>query len=302
MQDVSVDITILIPEDQQGRAAALRQELAVITSEVPYDTSQSKAGELYLAERVYLSKIFRELSETLTAWIQSSESFTKLALDFSITSPEVKNYMNVTVFLTEPHSAENFIRWLNEYGTRFILTLGKPNTLLSNLAYLLTNENRHLSISDLEEIDFEIYNRKLEHELQLGMGISNNIVSAYKFTTNEKQNLTLIVVLPGKAILGLANGIAVQKQQGIQPTDDELKSTVFTYSQAYYCLQQESNNTISTIKSLIIQSSFLLFDFSSFFCWSPVFSFNLGSEGGVLFVNFDTKISIIINIIININT
>jgi hypothetical protein len=56
----------------------------------------------------------------------------------------------------------------------------------------------------------------------------------------------LIVVLPGKAILGLANGIAVRKQQGIQPTEDELKSNVFTYSQAYYCLQPNGNNTIST--------------------------------------------------------
>ncbi|MCK5559463.1 MAG: hypothetical protein KAJ51_02675, partial [Thermoplasmata archaeon] len=246
MQDVSVDITVLIPEDHQERAPALRQELTAITSEVIYDTSPSDVGELYLAEKMYLHKIFGELSETLTSWIQSSESFTKLALDFSISSPEVKNYMNMTVFLTEPLSAENFIKWLDEFGSRFILALGKPNTLLSNLAYILTYENRFLSISDLEKIDFEIYNRKLEHELQLGMGIGDNIVDAYKFTNNEKQNLMLIVVLPGKAILGLTNGIAVHKIQSIQPTEDELKSNVFTYSQAYYCLQPKGNNTIST--------------------------------------------------------
>lgn len=246
MQDVSIEITTIIPEEHQDRAAALRQELTAITSEEIFDSSTSDVVELYLTEKVYLSKIFSKLSEKLTSWVQSSESFTKLALDFSISSAEAKDYINVTVFLTELLSAKNFIKWLGEIGSRFIITLGKPNTLLSNLAYLLTNENRHLSISDLEEIDFEIYNRKLEHELQLGMGIGDNIVDAYEFTTNEKQNLMLIVILPGKAILGLANGIAVQKQQDIQPTDDELKSTVFTYSQAYYCLQQESNNTIST--------------------------------------------------------
>jgi hypothetical protein len=248
MQDVSVDITILIPEAQQALAPALRQKLAGLSSEVMADTSMDDDVELYLAEKLYLSKFFSELSEALYNWLKSSESFTKLALEFSISSPKVGAYLNVTVFLTEALSAENFVKWLAEFGSRFILALGNPNTLLTNLAYLLTYENRYLSISDLEQIDFELSNRKLNHDLLLNLGVGNTISDAYKFTDKEKQNLVLIVVLPGKAMIDLASGIIVDKGENDKSSsnEDQEKSNTFTYTQAYYCLQPKTNDTIST--------------------------------------------------------
>ena len=145
----------------------------------------------------------------------------------------------MTVFLTEKQSTENFIIWLGEKALQLFLIMGNPDTLLTDLAHILSCENPYLTIADLEKIDFEVYNHVLEHGLQYGMHVDTNILNLYHFPGTEEQNLTLLIVISGSAMIDLLKGLKVARTQAPD-------TKTLTFIQVFYCYQPMNIEPIST--------------------------------------------------------
>jgi hypothetical protein len=244
-EEFSVEIGLILPEEQKGFAAELKQLVDEIATNMV--TQPTTTGtDTYIQNRVFISQSLDVFSDRLSSWL-NDKSNVKLAIDFSVSSIESMPLQNITIYLTEPVSRDKFISWLSLYSLEFIMVLVNSGNLQVKLSELLTRENQYLSLADIEKLDFEIYSKKLEHELQNTMGIGDNLMDVYEFQNDVKQNLTLLTVLSGTAMNELANGITVPTSSGSNGNGNEnLKTNTVTYAQIFYCYQTQDTDVVRT--------------------------------------------------------
>jgi len=238
LEDINIEITLIVPEEHKDQES----ELEDIVSSLSWNTTSGTGftQDKIIQEKVLISVLLDGLSEKLLKWLKTKTKLPYLAFDFSISSVQNLDHTNLTIFLTEPKSTQQFINWLGEYGLELILTLtnGYNDDILPRLASILSNDAQVLPIDDLKNIAFELYNRKLDHELQKEMNLQQNIQNIYQLPGSIMDNITLMITLTGEAMLASAKGLDIaethlQEQNEIVSEKDQIE----TYFQAYYCLQ-----------------------------------------------------------------
>ncbi len=242
-QNITIMITFMIPESQKDLAPELEERISSLKVKLE---AESKAEwparakpDRYIRNRIYVSDVLGRMSGELLLWLGASGQGSKLAIDISIFSNNYPDRTNITIYLSEPTSTENFITWLGENGLALILVLCSQNqgTFLTDLANVLTSKNAYLDLADLEKIDLEIYARALQHKIQTEMDISNNILELYQYPGSEAKNLTLIVALPGRAMVEHINGLTLFNDEP-QLKEKELE----TFCQMFYCIEPQNQD------------------------------------------------------------
>ncbi len=252
MRDVSIAIAIVLSEKDKNKITGLENKLDGIASSIELYNYIDTPEDEFITGRAFISQLFNQISKELLEWFETHETQTstpQFAIDISALTPEFKDYTNLTIFLTEPISTKSFIKWFGENGLDLILTLENPETVITELAYVLTRETPYFTIADLEKLDFEVYNRVLNHEMLNYMDIDENIRYLYNLPSNESQNLTLLIALSGKAIIGLVNGINIKGDGFLTSAienNGDTQTGSFTISQVFYLYQPVFDDKITT--------------------------------------------------------
>ena len=230
-RDLGINIELIVPTEHQDKVTELTSELQeLIATESKIETT--KESDEFLEDRIYLTQLFSELSKKLQAWSQSQTTYPGLAIDISISSEQFQDFNNITIFLTDLESTTNFLSWLEHYGLNIILVMNNHDTFIQDLSHILTKYNPYLTLNDLEMIDFEIYNSVLDHELQHGMDINDNIQDLI-FQSQEvsRGSLRLLLALTGEYMINLVYGI-----------DDLANEKSITLNQIFYTYHITENN------------------------------------------------------------
>jgi hypothetical protein len=249
LKDVLVEIELLIPETEAETVSksSLPTDLESVLSTTeltrPVETTDNKLfREKLLHGRVYTAQLLHGLGEELLDWFQTpgQSSKPKFALRFSISSSAqpANDHSNLTVYLTEPQSTEKFIQWLRLNGLELVLALSNPETLITTTAGALTKGEQHLTNDQLSQLDFEIFNQKLDNELQINMNLGDNLLTVYDYPTWEEQNITSLIALSGAAMVEVTNGLGA--------IDTDQITGAISYSQTFYTYQK-SNLPAATI-------------------------------------------------------
>ena len=261
--DLSLAITLFIPRGNGGReqeqldqASELNELMSSLDAQVARQPIMNEQDR-FIQDRIYVSQALRKLSDDLLAWHTAPSSrdvqTRKIAVDIALSSKGARDQTNLTIFLTEPESARHFISWLGARGLELVQALRKPGTTLTDLALVLTRSSSgtQLEVDDIVDLDLELYNRVLDHELQTGMNIDKNIQNLYQLhdygSGSNAGNLTLVLAFSGAAVAAAADGlIYAVEEQG--PTAE---SAMETYSQAYYCLPSVGDDGDNALNILL---------------------------------------------------
>ncbi|WP_455392148.1 hypothetical protein [[Eubacterium] cellulosolvens] len=249
-RDLEIKLTFIVPAEHKETVTGLSDELqAGLLSDKPeLDPSITSDSDEFLADRIYLTHVFSELNNKLQAWLGSLAAYPGLAVDLSISSEQFQDFTNLTIFMTDVQSTRNFINWLGSYGLNLMLVMSTPAMVIHRIADLLTRENPIFTRDDLALLDFEVYNRVLDHEMQKGMGVNENLRGSFKSPTGEPENFTLLIPLSGLAIIIIADGIELDT--------DNNNANLVTSTQAFYSYQPGGTEPGST--HLLLGTSWLL--------------------------------------------
>jgi hypothetical protein len=246
-QDISVILTFFIPEDKADQKASLENSIKSIN----LNRAKTNGPEAILEDRIYVSQIFSKLSDGILSWLETAGGEIDLAIDLSIESENPKHnqdYSNITFYLTELTSMSNFISWLGENGLDLVLLMGNHNSIVPNLGLLLSQNDLYFTPEELVKIDIEMSNRVLDHELQKQMNLEEIILNQYQFNKLDAQNLTVVQVIPGRALADFAIGLSTK-----QNSEENSRET---YSQVFYCYQPIDSVNDSTY--LLVGTSYLV--------------------------------------------
>lgn len=247
LQDVSVILTFFIPEDKADQKASLENSIKSIN----LNRAENPGQEEFLQDRIYVSQFFGKLSQEILSWFETAGGDMDLAIDLALRSDNPKynqDYTNITFYLTEFTSSSNFIAWLGENGLDLVLLMGSQNNIVPNLGFLLSQNNPYLTPEELEKIDIELSNQILDNELQKQLNLEGMILNQYQFNKFDAQNLTIIQVIPGRALSELAMGLTTQQ--------NNKEYSFETYSQVFYCYQPIDSVNDSTY--LLVGTSYLV--------------------------------------------
>jgi hypothetical protein len=237
-KDMSIKLDFFVPENEKQNVDELElgQVLLNVLGSEPIDDE-------YILNREYTSRSIHAISTKLLDWYNGDSVSPKLAIGLSIASRSLPNpysSANLTIFLTEPQSTESFIRWFGENGLELVLALGSTNNLNRELASVFMQSNDFMTPEDIKNIDFELSINKLELGIQNEMNIGENLIDQYEFSASDRNNLVLIQVISGIAMVELVLGAEVDSNQ------DGNNGNLITYSQVYYCYQDSVNNVYQT--------------------------------------------------------
>jgi hypothetical protein len=242
LENIDLEITLILPEDDKDKEAALNEELNDIFTDLNIRSALDSKQSERLKNRIYISQFCDELSSRLLSWLEDNKG-TKLGIDFAIDSTESDEFINYTIFLTEQQSSENFIKWLSGFGLEIIQIMGNPDSFLTELGYILTKDNPYFTKEDLLKLDVEVYYRNLDLKPLKNMIVSENLLNVYQLPDDESQKLILIQTLSGDALLALGEGLKI----GVDDNNNgnEKNEIVTTYGQMYYGIQQVGDKTNS---------------------------------------------------------
>lgn len=248
LNDASIRITLLIPEDKID-AYPIPDLEGIVDSIDPisYSRFDLTDDELFLQNRIYLSTLFTDLSETLHGWLDTYNIDINPVIELSIQGGtnkegEIIDGTSILIYFSELKNAKDFISWLGLHGVELTLILGKPEFMLKNFIESLIQDEQYFSIADLGKIDIVLSNRKIDHELQIGMNIQENIRSPYQYSTNDVLNFMLIEVYSGSALTAVAEGLSITNDGNNNEVGASTSSGKTTFTQVYYTYQPKMDN------------------------------------------------------------
>jgi hypothetical protein len=242
--EVSMEITLLLQAGRQELSSELELIIDTVSDDIETERPEEIDIDIVLHHRLYASRWFEVISKEMLKWLSNFEEYPKIGLDIRLMSSSTTDFNNVTIFLTEASSMQNFFTWLGKYGYELLVSLHNQENTIFSFIRTLNNDPDLLSIKDLERMDFEFYNLRLESFIQENIGIESEILKTYQLIGSERYNLLLLMAIPGTSLVSLYNGLSVGEIDLTDKISGRPKQSLMrnTFIQVYYCHRLKEDN------------------------------------------------------------